>query len=84
MASFSGGFWVKTSLSPSTSLSSSPTPAGSELGLKMTVDARRSYFTFSLAVKKDGVITVLEWQQRYEVREGSETPAWATSPQEVI
>lgn len=37
-------------------------PAESELLLEMTVDARHSYFTFSLAVKKDEVITVLEWQ----------------------
>lgn len=34
--------------------------AESELLLEMTVDARHSYFTFSLAVKKDEVITVLE------------------------
>lgn len=65
MASFSGGLWVEIS---SLSLS---TPAGSELGMKMTVAARRSYFTFSLAVKKDEVITVLEWQLGSEVREGS-------------
>lgn len=37
-------------------------PAESELLLEMTVDARHSYFTFSLAVKKDEVIIVLEWQ----------------------
>lgn len=37
-------------------------PAGSEQLLEITVDARHSYFTFSLAVKKDEVITVLEWQ----------------------
>lgn len=67
MASFSGGLWVEMSLS-SLSLS---TLAASELGLKMTVAARRSYFTFSLAVKKDEVITVLEWQLGSEVGEGS-------------
>lgn len=33
----------------------------------MTAVARRSYFTFSLAVKKDEVITVLEWQLDSEV-----------------
>lgn len=36
--------------------------AQSELLLEMTMDAKHSYFTFSLAVKKDEVIAVLEWQ----------------------
>lgn len=40
----------------------SSAPAGSELRSQMTAVARRSYFTSSLAVKKDGVITVVEWQ----------------------
>ena len=47
------------------------TPAGSEPGSQMTAVARRSYFTFSLAVKEDEVITVLEWQLGSEGREGS-------------
>lgn len=63
------------------------TPAWSELGSQMSAVARRSYFTFSLAVKKDEVITVLEWQLGSEVRDGSSTlyfteaeiPVWATS-----
>lgn len=33
-----------------------------------TAVARRSYFTFSLAVKEDEVITVLEWQRGSEVK----------------
>ena len=40
--------------------------AGSKLRWRMT--ARRSYFTFSLAVKEDEVITALEWQLGSEVR----------------
>lgn len=55
-------------LSFSFSLSILP-PAGSKLGSQMTVVARRSYFTFSLAVKEDEVITVLEWQLGSEVKE---------------
>lgn len=67
MASFTGGLWVGISLSSSPSL----TPAGSKLGSQMTAVARRSYFTFSLAVKEDEVITGLEWQLGSEVEEGS-------------
>lgn len=43
-------------------------PNGNERLLEMTVDARHSYFTFSLAVKKDEVITVLEWQLKLRGR----------------
>lgn len=32
------------------------------LGWQMTAAGRRSYFTFSLAVKEDEAITPLEWQ----------------------
>lgn len=46
-------------------------PLPHQPGLKMNLDARRSYFSFSLAVKKDEVITVLEWQLGSEVEEGS-------------
>lgn len=43
-------------------------PAGSELLLEMIADVRHSYFPFSLAVKKDEVITVLEWQLKLQGR----------------
>lgn len=39
-------------------------PAGGELGSQTSADARRSYFTPSLAVKEDEVITAPEWQPR--------------------
>lgn len=39
-----------------------PAPAGSRRLLETTADASHSYFTFSLAIKKDEVITALEWQ----------------------
>lgn len=56
-----GGLWVEICLPPSPLLLRSQT----------TAVARRSYFTFSLAVKEDEVITVLEWQRGSEVKEGS-------------
>lgn len=64
MESFSDGLGVEISLSLHLS-----TSAGSERGSQMTAVARRSYFTFSLAVKEDKVITVLEWQLGSEVKE---------------
>lgn len=66
--------WVEISLTPPTPKLPTPpqfTPAGSELRSQMTAVARRSYFTFSLAVKEDEVITVLEWQLGSEVKQGS-------------
>lgn len=52
--------------------------------------ARHSYFTFSLAVKKDEVITVLEWQLRLWGRGRklctaayAKAPTWGTSRQNV-
>lgn len=61
-------------------------PAGSERLLETTADARHSYFTFSLAVKKDEVITVLEWQLKLRGRgrkagavADATTPTWRTS-----
>lgn len=59
-----GGSWVEIILSLSLF------PAESELGSQMTAVARRSYFTFSLAVKEDEVITMLEWQLGSEEEEG--------------
>lgn len=64
--------------------------APAELLLEMTVDARHSYFTFSLAVKKDEVITVLEWQLKLWGRgrerctaADAKSPTWGTSRQNV-
>lgn len=49
-----------------------------------------SYFTFSLAVKKDEVIIVLEWQLKLRGRvrvpcavADAKTPTWGTSRQDV-
>lgn len=67
MASFSGGLWVEISSPPPLLLPLL------ELRSQMTAVARRSYFTFSLAVKEDKVITVLEWQLGSEVKQGSST-----------